>query len=156
MADGGAASPRVSAWSTEFRSSFKELAQRQDPTFELLVAADDERSTARHTRLGEASPAIPAVVYWFMVLSLAATVGAFAFGLPRRRGPAHIVLLGVLAALFTGSLLLIQDIDRPFDGRIRITGDAMRDTAEDISEDFAADHPGVTLPCDEGGSRSPA
>ncbi|WP_406863724.1 hypothetical protein ABZO31_26145 [Streptomyces sp. HUAS MG47] len=153
MAEDAGPSPRASEWSTEFRASFKELAHREDTTFELLVQADDERSTARHTRLGEATPAIPTVVYWFMVLSLAATVGAFAFGLPRRRGPAHLLLLCVLAALLTGSLLLIQDLDRPFDGRIRISDQAMRDTAGDISEDFAADHPRATLPCDEGGRR---
>ncbi|MGW6568080.1 bestrophin-like domain [Streptomyces sp. NPDC054975] len=153
MAEGGNASPRASVWSSDFRTSFKALAHRADPTFELLVAADDERSTARNTRLGEATPAIPPVVYWFMVVSLAATVGAFAFGLPRRRGPSHMVLLSVLAVLFTGSLLLIQDMDRPFDGQIRITDAEMRSTAEDISEDFAKDHPRSTLPCDETGTR---
>ncbi|MEU6882348.1 hypothetical protein [Streptomyces sp. NPDC046712] len=154
MADGGEASPRASVWSTEFRRSFKDLAHQGDATFDALVAADDERSQARHTRLGEASPAIPTVVYWFMVVSLAATVGAFAFGLPRRRGPAHLLLLCTLAILFTGSLLLIQDIDRPFTGQIRITGDAMRETAQDISEDFATDHPRAALPCDDGGTRT--
>lgn len=88
-----------------------------------------------------------------MVVSLAATVGAFAFGLPRKRGPSHLVLLSVLAVLFTGSLLLIQDIDHPFDGQIRITDQAMRTTAEDISEDFAEDHPKAALPCDGTGTR---
>ncbi|MFF5937139.1 hypothetical protein [Streptomyces sp. NPDC012508] len=154
MENGGESSLRASQWSTEFRRSFKELAHQDDATFDVLVQADDERSTARHTRLGEATPAIPTVVYWFMVVSLAATVGAFAFGLPRKRGPAHLLLLSTLAVLFTGSLLLIQDIDRPFDGQIRITGDAMRGTAEDVSEDFAEDHPGAVLPCDEGGTRT--
>ncbi|MET9373701.1 hypothetical protein ACFYV5_01315 [Streptomyces sp. NPDC003035] len=152
--DGGEASPRASVWSTEFRKSFKDLAHRGDPTFDALVEADDERAQARHARLGEASPAIPTVVYWFMVVSLAATVGAFAFGLPRKRGPAHLLLLSTLAVLFTGSLLLIQDIDRPFTGQIRITGDAMRETARDISEDFTTDHPAATLPCDQGGTRT--
>ncbi|MFD7325164.1 hypothetical protein ACFV9D_29405 [Streptomyces sp. NPDC059875] len=151
---GGEASPRASVWSTEFRRSFKDLAHRGDATFDVLVEADDERSRARHTRLGEATPAIPTVVYWFMVVSLAATVGAFAFGLPRRRGPAHLLLLSTLAVLFTGSLLLIQDIDRPFTGQIRISGDAMRGTAQDISEDFATDHPTAVLPCDQGGTRT--
>ncbi|MBT2546369.1 DUF4239 domain-containing protein [Streptomyces sp. ISL-44] len=154
MAEGGAKSPVASVWSTDFRKHFKELAHKGDATFSLLVEADDERSKARQTRISEASPAIPSFVYWFMVVALAATVGAFAFGLPRRRGPSHFILLCVLAALFTGSLLLIEDIDTPFSGRIRITNEAMRETAEDISEDFATDHPTSTLPCDAGGKRT--
>ncbi|MFJ5708347.1 hypothetical protein [Streptomyces sp. NPDC093105] len=133
---------------------FKELAHKDDATFPLLVEADDERAKARQTRISEASPAIPPFVYWFTVVALAATVGAFAFGLPRNRGPSHLTLLCVPAALFTGSLLLISDIDNPFVGRIRITADAMRQTADDVAEDFATDHPTSTLPCDAGGKRT--
>ncbi|MEU6170151.1 hypothetical protein [Streptomyces tanashiensis] len=154
MAEGGAKSPVASVWSTDFRRHFKELAHQGDPTFPLLVQADDERSKARQTRISEASPAIPSFVYWFMVVALAATVGAFAFGLPRDRRPSHLVLLFVLAGLFTGSLLLIEDIDSPFSGRIRITDEVMGGAADDIAEDFAADHPATTLPCDEGGNRT--
>ncbi|MER7949362.1 hypothetical protein ABTY59_18420 [Streptomyces sp. NPDC096079] len=153
MAEGGSKSPVASVWSTDFRRHFKELAHGGDPTFPLLVAADDERSKARQTRISEASPAIPSFVYWFMVVALAATVGAFAYGLPRDRRPAHLVLLYVLAGLFTGSLLLIEDIDSPFTGRIRITGEVMRQASEDITEDFTADHPTGTLPCDADGTR---
>ncbi|WUQ08603.1 hypothetical protein OG259_36555 [Streptomyces sp. NBC_00250] len=120
------------------------------------METDDERSVARQSRLSEAMPAIPPIVYWFMVISLAATVGAFAFGLPRRRGASHFVLLFVLAGLFTGSLLLIEDIDKPFSGQIRITSDAMAVTAADIAEDFATDHPGRPLPCDATGLRTAA
>ncbi|MER8040122.1 bestrophin-like domain [Streptomyces hydrogenans] len=153
MAEGGEKSPVASVWSSGFRTHFKELAHRDDPTFDLLVEADDERSKARQTRISEASPAIPPSVYWFMVVALAATVGAFAFGLPRDRGPSHLTLLCVLAVLFTGSLLLIEDIDTPFSGQIKITSETMAQTAQDISEDYATDHPDGTLPCDAGGAR---
>ncbi|MGW0391753.1 bestrophin-like domain [Streptomyces sp. NPDC003042] len=154
MAHGGAKSAVASVWSTDFRRHFKELAHKNDPTFALLVDADDERSKARQKRISESSPAIPAVVYWFMVVALAATIGAFAFGLPTHRGPSHLLLLGVLAALFTGSLLVIQDIDSPFSGRIRITNQDMREVAADLTEDYATDHPAGTLPCDAGGKRT--
>ncbi|MFJ5549602.1 hypothetical protein [Streptomyces sp. NPDC093225] len=156
MVDEGRKAPEASVWSTDFRRHFKDLARKDANTFQLLVETDDDRSVARQTRLSEAMPAIPSVVYWFMVLSLAATVGAFAFGLPRQRGPSHLVLLLVLAGLFTGSLLLIEDIDRPFSGQIAITSEAMADTAADIGEDFAQDHPGRPLPCDAQGVRTQA
>lgn len=152
--EAGTRAPEASVWSTDFRRYFKELAHKNDSSFALLVEADDQRSAARQTRLSAASPAIPAVVYWFMVASLAASIGAFAFGLPLGRGPAHFVLLFVLAGLFTGALLLIEDIDRPFSGTIRITSAAMADTAQDITEDFSVDHPGRALPCDTHGIRT--
>ncbi|GGY43110.1 bestrophin-like domain [Streptomyces omiyaensis] len=154
MDKNGQKAPEVSVWSSDFRRHFKELARADDNTLDLLVEADDERSVARQTRLSEAAPAIPPVVYWFMVVALAATVGAFAFGLPARRGPSHIVLLCVLTALFTGSLLLIADIDRPFSGQIHISGTAMEDTVDDIGEDYAEDHPDRLLPCDARGART--
>ncbi|MFD7263280.1 hypothetical protein [Streptomyces sp. NPDC059874] len=154
MDSNGRKAPEASVWSSDFRRHFKELAHKGANTFELLVDADDQRSVARQARLSEATPAIPPIVYWFMVIALAATIGAFAFGLPLKRGSSHIVLLSVLAVLFTGSLLLIADIDRPFSGQIRISSEAMADTVGDIGEDFAADHPGRPLPCDARGTRT--
>ncbi|MFE7549332.1 bestrophin-like domain [Streptomyces gardneri] len=151
----GRKSPEVSVWSSDFRRPFKELARTDADILALLVDADDQRSVARQTRLSEAAPAIPRIVYWFMVVALAATIGAFAFGLPAKRSPSHMVLLFVLAALFTGSLLLIADIDRPFSGQIRIDSTAMEDTVGDIGEDFTEDHPGRPLPCDSRGARTP-
>ncbi|TLQ42187.1 bestrophin-like domain [Streptomyces marianii] len=144
----------ASVWSSDFRRHFKELAHKNANTFEILVDVDDQRSAARQTRLHEASPAIPPTLFWFMTIALAATIGAFAFGLPCRRRPSHVILLCVLAALFTGSLLIVEDIDRPFSGYIRITSEAMADTTGDISSDFAQDHPGRPLPCDIRGART--
>jgi hypothetical protein len=156
MTDGGGASPKVSVWSTRLRTGFEPLAALPDDRFQLLVQADDDRSKARHARIAEATPAIPPVVYWFMVISLAATIGAFAFGLPAARTRGHLVLLATLTVLFTGSLLLIHDIDRPFDGHISISDTAMSETAADISADYDRDHPDAALPCDAEGDTKPA
>ncbi|MDI9889144.1 hypothetical protein QMZ92_33590 [Streptomyces sp. HNM0645] len=62
------------------------------------------------------------------------------------------MLLGTLAALFTGSLLLIEDIDQPYAGIIRITGKTVADTVDDIGEDIATDHPGRAPPFDVRGT----
>ncbi|MCB5163934.1 hypothetical protein LG634_03665 [Streptomyces bambusae] len=153
MSETGEKAREASVWSGDFRRHFKELSRKDDGTSALLVEADDERSVARQARLAEATPTIPRIVYWFMVASPAATIGGFAFGLPRRRGASHFVPLFVLAGLFTGSLLLIEDIDKPFSGQIRITNSDMAATAADIAEDFTEDHPGRSLPCDATGLR---
>jgi len=146
----GASSSAPGVWSSYLRSVLKQV-DSADPAFELLVGADQERGEGRRIRLTEAEPAIPTVVYWFMLLTLAVTVAAFAFSLPRRKNGVEIITLMILAALFTLSLLLIRDVDRPFGGVIAVDASAMSRTEEDLTEDFVAEYGQVPLPCDEQG-----
>lgn len=151
----GRASKAPSVWSGEFRAAFKEMGS-SDPSFELLVTADKERSEARSERLSEATPAIPSLMYWFMVVAIALTITAFAFSLPRHRNGAEIITLAVLATLFTLSLLLIRDVDRPYDGVIAVDPAAMSFTEDDVTEDYVAAFGNGRLPCDEQGRKLPA
>ncbi len=136
----------------ELRSPYtlKELGSA-DPSFELLVGADKERGDGRRVRLTEADPAIPGIVYWFMLVTLAVTVAAFAFSLPRRKNGVEIITLMILAVLFTLSLLLIRDVNRAFGGVIAVDASAMQRTEEDLTEDVLAEYGQVPLPYDEQG-----
>lgn len=149
VAEGGSSSaPGV--WSSDLRAALKDLGSA-DQSFELLVEADKERGDGRRVRLTEADPAIPGIVYWFMLLTLAVTVAAFAFSLPRRKNGVEIITLMILAVLFTLSLLLIRDVDRPFGGVIAVDASAMQRTERDLTEDFLAEYGQVPLPCDAQG-----
>ncbi|MFI9818345.1 bestrophin-like domain [Saccharothrix variisporea] len=152
LEDGGGGSSKPSTWSTQFRAVFKEIGA-DNGVFETLVQADRDRSDARSQRIAQATPAIPAVLYWFMVLSLAVMVVAFAFNLPARGKRAEVVGLVVLTTLVTLSLLLIRDVDRPFGGAIGISPEAMAHTEADIAEDFADAYGQNALPCDAEGNR---
>ncbi|XVV01373.1 hypothetical protein ACQPW3_28710 [Actinosynnema sp. CA-248983] len=151
MENGEGSSSKPSTWSTQFRAVFRDVGP-DSGLFETLVQADRDRSDARSQRLAQSVPAIPDILYWFMVLTLAITVIAFAFNLPARGKGAEVVGLVVLTTLFTLSLLLIRDVDRPFGGAIGITAAAMQDTADDISDDFIREHGEQNLPCDEEGN----
>ncbi|GAA4422860.1 hypothetical protein ACFQV2_32890 [Actinokineospora soli] len=153
MEDGDGMSSAPSAWSTEFRTVFRQLGP-EHPLFEILVEADRERSNARSERVMQSVPAIPDVLYWFMLLALAVTVATFAFSLPARGKKLEVTTLVVLTALFTLSLLLIRDVDRPFGGAISVSADTMRDTEADITEDFTTLYGANTLPCDQNGDRA--
>lgn len=154
MEEGSGTSPKPSVWSTRFRAVFKQLGAA-DPLFETLVETDARRSEARSERVAQSVPAIPEILYWFMVVTLAVTVMAFAFNLPARKRAVEVATLVVLTTLFTLSLLLIRDVDRPFAGVISVSSDAMRAAADDMAEDYADVHGADTLPCDETGDMRP-
>lgn len=148
----GKSSPVTSVWTTDLRAAFKEMDTDSAP-FEMLVEADKERSTGRQQRLAESTPAIPDIVYWFMLITLMIMVAAFAFSLPRRRNRAEIVTLTVLTALLTLSLLLIRDVDRPFSGLIAVSSEPMSLTADDVTEDFVKVYGQERIPCDDEGRK---
>ncbi|MFE9748885.1 DUF4239 domain-containing protein [Saccharothrix saharensis] len=150
MEHGSGLSPVPSVWSARFRQVLKELGAA-DPLFETLVNADERRSEARSERIAQSAPAIPEILYWFMVFTLAVTVMAFAFNLPARGRKVEVATLVVLTAMFTLCLILIRDIDRPFVGVISVSSDALRSTEEYITGEYGDAYGQETLPCDGTG-----
>ncbi|MGH8930877.1 MAG: hypothetical protein ACRDZO_09700 [Egibacteraceae bacterium] len=155
LAEGdGERSPVPSVWSSGFRGSFANLIDDGGPIFELLVAADRERSVARQQRVGESVPAIPELLYGLMVVALAVSIAGLGFSIPRTRNRLHIVALVIIAGFFAASLLLIRDIDQPYSGLLSIEPTAIADTEQDITEDFAGRYgTNAPLPCNERGER---
>ncbi|NBE51956.1 bestrophin-like domain [Streptomyces boluensis] len=142
-------SPVPDEWANQFGASLKPL--RNTTEFPMLLAADDDRSKARRDRLSQSTPAIPDVMYWFMLVTLALTVIAVAFILPTRRAGAEIATLAVFTALLTASLLVIHDVDRPYRGVINVDSVSMSVTLDDIAKDFVATYGAGKVPCDEQG-----
>ncbi|WP_327072099.1 DUF4239 domain-containing protein [Kitasatospora purpeofusca] len=151
----GQGSTAPSVWTTDLRQHLKEM-NPNDAVFEILVDADRERSEARQNRIAEATPAVPPAFSWFMLISLAVTLAALAFCLPRKRRGAEIMMLLVLTGLLTGSLLIIRDIDRPYDGLIAIQPTAIDGTNTDVTEDYIAAYGPASLPCGLEGRPSAA
>ncbi|MFD5248418.1 hypothetical protein ACFWIW_28020 [Amycolatopsis sp. NPDC058340] len=149
LADGQSAK-EPSVWSSGFRDTFKQIPER-DGVFEILVQADTDRSVARSTRIAEADPSIPDIVFWFMALALALTIAAYAYSLPKRNAGFHILAVVLLSALFAASLVLVKDIDTPFGGLVRIEPTQMEKTENDITEDFTKTYGPGRLPCDDRG-----
>ena len=144
----------ASVWTTDLRTHFTKMVAdptTDDTVFEILVATDNERSEARQSRINESTPAIPDIVYWFMALTLAVTVAAYAYSVRMGVRHGHTVGVVVLTVLFVASLLLIADVDSPFSGPIRIEPTSMIFTEQDITEDFDAEYGLAQLPCDDNG-----
>lgn len=154
--ENGTDSSVPSIWTTDLRTHFTKMVadpNANDTVFEMLVATDKERSEARQSRINESTPAIPNIVYWFMALTLAVTIAAYAYSVRMGVRHGHTVGVAVLAVLFVSSLLLIADVDSPFSGPIRIEPANMIFTEQDITEDFAEAYGQEKLPCDSNGDR---
>lgn len=151
MADGhGARQP--SAWTTDFRAALKQMGT-EAPAFNMLVSADKERSEARQTRIAESTPAIPSAVYWLTLAALAFLVVALALCLPRKNTLLVTSGLIVLTALLTTVLLVIRDVERPFNGAIQISPTAINGVVDDITDDYTTAYGNDRLPCTEKGAK---
>src|SRR3954454_14093346 len=114
-----------------------------------VVAAERARAAARRVRLAEAAPSVPAIVTALLIGCVVITVASTAAFADRRIRPSlRWTLLGVTTLIFTASLLVILDLDRPFGGLARIDPTAMRT----VEEQIGATSFGANPPCDVSGA----
>ncbi len=119
--------------------------------FGLVQSADQMRGNLRTERLTQAQPAVPEVLYWFMVFLIGLSLAGLAYSIPRSKNGAQLMALTLVVGLFAAVLLLISNFDRPFSGPLALEPSAMRNTEQDISDDYAAAYR-VALPCDDQGN----
>jgi hypothetical protein len=114
-----------------------------------VVAADRGRAASRRVRIAEAAPSVPGIVTALLIGSVAITVASTAAFADRRIRPSlRLTLLGITTLIFTASLLVILDLDRPFGGVARINPTAMRA----VEEQIGAMPFGANPPCDQSGA----
>jgi hypothetical protein len=91
---------------------------------------------------------VPSVVTVLLIGSVVLTVGATAALADRRiRASLRWGLLGLSALIFTATLLVILDLDRPYGGVASIKPTAMRA----VEQQIGATPFGATVPCDASG-----
>lgn len=114
-----------------------------------VFSADNARIAARRNRLSEAQPSVPTLVTVLLVVSVAIIVGGSAALTNRRvRLPYSVPLLAATVVVFAGSLVVIVDLDRKFEGFARIEPVELRDVDKRLAELT----PGASRPCDENGN----
>jgi hypothetical protein len=118
-----------------------------------IYSADRERVEARRVRLAEAAPSVPSVVTVLLVLCVAVTIGGTATLAHRRmRAGLRYSLLGITSLVFTATLLVIFDLDRPYGGIASIAPTDMRN----VEAQLGASPLGTNPPCDAQGAPVPA
>jgi Protein of unknown function (DUF4239) len=120
-----------------------------DAVMTQVLTANHDRAAARRVRLAEATSSVPDIVTALLVGSVALTVAATAALADRRIRPSlRWGLLGLTALIYTASLLVIFDLDRPFGGVAAIKPTAMRAAEQQIG----ATPLGANPPCDASGA----
>ena len=153
MVTGGDRFEGVDVWSTEFERIIHAIQQRGgDAELDRLIGTDDERSDARLARLAEADPTIPIGLSALMLASVFfSVIGLATFVDPRNGARANAAVMLVFGLVVGGALIIIADLDRPFDGIERITPIAMERAQREIEAHVAAEHPSAVYPCDAQG-----
>ena len=119
------------------------------PVLDTVLVADNARIAARRHRLNEAKPSVPTLVTVLLVVSVAIIVGGSAALTNRRvRLPYSIPVLAATVVVFAGSLIVIIDLDRKFEGFARVEPVELRDVEQRLAELTG----GVPPPCDERGN----
>jgi hypothetical protein len=147
--------PEVSPWTASIRGGIGDLVAAESvptPVLSAILTADRDRGEARSKRLAEAVPAIPTPLKFLLIVTASAGLFALAtFTLPTVRRRVQVGVLVTLGGVFTLFLVVMADMDRPYDGVISLPPRDITRVSGDLLEDYRADYPAITLPCDETG-----
>ena len=149
------ASPSVTVdhWATQFNIEVPKVLDGPGPIVSQVVSLDRTQSEMRQLRLYEASPHLPQTTIIIMIASVILVIlllSSFAIADIRRRVLVPMAL--VLATLLGGTLYLVEQLEEPFSGIIRVQPTLMTQVEKRLQVDFATRYPGVDLPCDADGT----
>jgi Protein of unknown function (DUF4239) len=137
-------------WATSIRRAAVRLVRSgaDENAGTAMITRDGERVAARQDRLAEAGTSVPTIMYALLLLAVA--VALVVVGIVTAKGvSAGVHAMVVLAAtvVFASTLLMIRDLDQPYDG---ITGRNPTQTMfvrAQMQQDVVAE----LLPCDDRG-----
>jgi Protein of unknown function (DUF4239) len=98
-------------------TNFKEFAAQQ-----AAIAGEQRLMDARRSRLIEAVPAVPSVL-WFALIAGALAMVAFCFIFGVENRPAQLMMTGILVGLIGILFVVIHEFSTPFSGSVRISND---------------------------------
>ena len=148
----GTTADAVGHWTDEIRAELPAIVDGPSPVVSSMLTLDRQRSEARRLRLTEMVPSIPVPVLMLMFLAVLGVVLALAtLALPAIRRRNLVAIVGVIALLLGGTLYLVEQLEEPYSGIMRISPVAMERTADSAAEDYAAAHT-AGLPCDADGA----
>jgi hypothetical protein len=108
-----------SYWSSSIRrTAIRQVRTGADENAgSAIITRDGERATAREERLAEAQAAVPPLMHALLVVAV--VVALILIGVVTARGVSarvHVIVVIAAAFVFTATLLLIRDLDQPYDG----------------------------------------
>ncbi len=114
-----------------------------------ILADDGDRIEARIRRVDQGSPAVPGELWALLLITMVLTTGGLAaLGHPRVRTWTQIAVLAGTTVVIGLTLLVIYDLDRPYDGPARVALSAMEHVEQRLAQLPGGDE---SPPCDAEG-----
>ncbi|MFM7686658.1 MAG: hypothetical protein ACKPDI_12155 [Actinomycetota bacterium] len=117
-----------------------------------LVGLNRTQSETRQMRLYEAKPHLPQLTIILMIVSIVGVILLLcSFAIPDIRRRVLVPIALAFAVLLGGTLYLVEQLEEPFTGIIRVGPGLMTTVESNMSSDFELRYPGAALPCDAEG-----
>ncbi len=149
----GERSPAVDWWAGEFNEQVPTVLDGPGSVVGQIVSLNRQQTEARANRIFEAQPQLPTLTIALMVVAFLGVVMALSsLAVPDMRRRVLLVLVGLLASLLGGTLFIVEQLEEPFSGFIRVKPTAMINAEARMDAAFPGGYP---LPCDEQGRPVP-
>ncbi|MEY4174388.1 MAG: hypothetical protein RI900_1553 [Actinomycetota bacterium] len=150
--EGGKSSPDADHWAKQFNAEITSVLDAPGAIVGQLVGLNRTQSETRQMRLYEARPHLPQLT---IVLMIASVIGVImllcSLAIPDIRKRVLVPIALAMAVLLGGTLYLVEQLEEPFSGLIRVSPGLMKTVEGKISADFAIQYPDAALPCDAEG-----
>lgn len=136
-------------WSSTIRrTAIRQLrAGLDEAAASAILERDGERATARQDRIAESNPSVPSAMYWLMLLAVAVALVLIGIVTAKGVGPGvHIAVVATAGVVFGATLLLIRDLDQPYNGLNAREPEQTRSVRDQMTDEVVG-----RLPCDARG-----
>jgi hypothetical protein len=148
----GRRNPAVTTWARRIAVDAKRLSlrtPRRQVAFGQLLQLENQRMEGRRTRIAEAHPTVPLPLWVILVAGGAVNVLIVLMFTDRReRAAVQALIMAFVAAMVTGSLLIVWFLDHPYGGH---TGSIKPDGMSSVTI-VQQERPGLAPPCSPVGS----
>lgn len=149
----GRTSPAVDWWAEEFNRQIPAVLEGPSSVVGQVVSLNRQQTEARANRIFDSRPNLPVYALVMLVVAVMGVLLALSsLAVPDMRRRVLFLLVGLLATLLGGTLFLIEQLEEPFGGVLRVRPTAIVNAAGRMD---AAYPDGFALPCDRDGRPVP-
>jgi len=145
--------PQVDAWEQTFDDEIPKVLDGPSPVVGQLVGLNRLQTEARNSRNYDAAPHLPLLTLILMIGAVLCVVLAVSsFAVPDMNRRILLPLAMIFALLLGSTVFLVEQLEEPFTGILRVNSESMEKTATKIGLAYEAEYRGETLPCDTRGA----
>ena len=146
-------SPVVNGWAREINKQTTAVLDGPGSVVGQIVTLNRTITETRNQRLYDAAPHLPLLTIILMIGSAIGVILALgSLAVPDMRRSVLLVLITTLAVLLGGTLYLVEQLEEPFTGIVRVEPTQMATTARNLAAEFRLTHDDGDVPCDVKGS----